>query len=424
MASLYKQTTTKIDKQTGKKVRSKSRKWYGQYRNANGKTKRVPLCRDKSAAQSLLNDLVRTANRKQAGLIDQYDEHLENRIDIHLEDFRQSLLEKNSSPRHITQTCNRLALIVSECGFRTLADLAGSSVTNWLLQKRKSKAFGIKTSNYYLSVVKQFGSWLVQNRRLPENPFQHLKNLNAQVEDNRSRRTLTKIEFGQLLEVASKGKTFRGLSGYDRAVLYLVAVNTGFRANELSSLKYKNLNLDSNTPTITVEAAYSKRRREDIQPIRTDLAHVLKVWIQSNENPISEDTQLWSETWSERAAKMLKQDLEAADIFYEDESGRVFDFHALRHQFISNLAESGVHPKIAQQLARHSTITLTMDRYTHSHEEKIVEALNLLPPVTTNDETEKFTLLFTLKDVFSCPEVSSAVSDDETTCSKKKHPTP
>lgn len=33
--------------------------------------------------------------------------------------------------------------------------------------------------------------------------------------------------------------------------------------------------------------------------------------------------------------------------------------------FISNLARAGVMPKVAQTLARHSTITLTMDRYTH-----------------------------------------------------------
>jgi hypothetical protein len=42
----------------------------------------------------------------------------------------------------------------------------------------------------------------------------------------------------------------------------------------------------------------------------------------------------------------------------------VFDFHALRNQFISDLARGGVHPKEMQQLARHSTITLTLDRYT------------------------------------------------------------
>jgi site-specific recombinase XerD len=46
-------------------------------------------------------------------------------------------------------------------------------------------------------------------------------------------------------------------------------------------------------------------------------------------------------------------------------NGKVYDFHALRHQFITNLARSGVHPKTTQELARHSTIALTMNFYTH-----------------------------------------------------------
>jgi hypothetical protein len=41
-------------------------------------------------------------------------------------------------------------------------------------------------------------------------------------------------------------------------------------------------------------------------------------------------------------------------------------FHALRHTFITRLARSGVVPAVAKSLARHSTITLTMDHYTHT----------------------------------------------------------
>ena len=66
---------------------------------------------------------------------------------------------------------------------------------------------------------------------------------------------------------------------------------------------------------------------------------------------------LWPGTWADDSATMLRHDLAAAGIPYEDTAGRVFDFHALRHQFISNLAAAGVHPKEAQTLARHSKIT-------------------------------------------------------------------
>lgn len=45
---------------------------------------------------------------------------------------------------------------------------------------------------------------------------------------------------------------------------------------------------------------------------------------------------------------------------YVDAAGSVVDFHALRHTTGSMLAASGVHPKVAQSLMRHSSIDLTM----------------------------------------------------------------
>ena len=73
---------------------------------------------------------------------------------------------------------------------------------------------------------------------------------------------------------------------------------------------------------------------------------------------------------------------EASFLVYRDESGRCADFHALRHTFITRLVRSGVKPKEAQTLARHSTITLTMDRYAHTGLHDVaaaVESLSSLP---------------------------------------------
>ena len=84
---------------------------------------------------------------------------------------------------------------------------------------------------------------------------------------------------------------------------------------------------------------------------------------------------------STHTAEMLRTDLQAAGIPYVDAAGRHVDFHALRHSFITALANSGVHPKTAQALARHSDINLTMSRYTHSVLEAQSEALGRLPDV-------------------------------------------
>ena len=57
-------------------------------------------------------------------------------------------------------------------------------------------------------------------------------------------------------------------------------------------------------------------------------------------------------------------DLRAAGIEKVDAEGRVVDFHALRTTFISWLGMTGVHPRMAQALARHASIETTLGTYT------------------------------------------------------------
>ena len=191
---------------------------------------------------------------------------------------------------------------------------------------------------------------------------------------------MSEIEFTRLYDAAYNGRPYFDLSGKDRAILYLTAAYTGLRAGELASLTPDNFDFEADPPAVTVEASYSKHRRRDVLPLNHQLAGRLHGWItekarepsdakdRSKAVPGQENVStglLWPGTWCDNAAEMLRRDLKTAEIPYHDNAGRVFDFHALRHQFISNLAKSGAHPKVAQSLARHGTITLTMDRYTH-----------------------------------------------------------
>ncbi|MFO7901230.1 MAG: protein phosphatase 2C domain-containing protein [Planctomycetota bacterium] len=63
-------------------------------------------------------------------------------------------------------------------------------------------------------------------------------------------------------------------------------------------------------------------------------------------------------------AKMIKVDLEAAGIPYQDADGLYADFHALRHSFITGAWESGESPEVVMSLARHRSLRMTM-QYTH-----------------------------------------------------------
>ena len=71
---------------------------------------------------------------------------------------------------------------------------------------------------------------------------------------------------------------------------------------------------------------------------------------------------LWPGNWPERAADMLRADLERAGIPFVTPAGRL-DAHALRTTYVTLLARAGVSLVAAQKLARHSTPNLTANVY-------------------------------------------------------------
>jgi hypothetical protein len=138
-------------------------------------------------------------------------------------------------------------------------------------------------------------------------------------------------------------------------------MGSGFRASELASLDQGSFDLDGIPPTATVQACYTKNRQRAIQPLPEEVANLLREYLARK----PAKGQIWPGKWVANTAEMLRHDLRAAGIPYRDEDGRVADFHALRHSFITLLSRSGASPKVAQELARHGDIKLTLQVYTH-----------------------------------------------------------
>ena len=69
------------------------------------------------------------------------------------------------------------------------------------------------------------------------------------------------------------------MNGPDRAMLYRVAAETGFRASELGSLVSESFKLDSDSPIVEVQAAYTKNGKAAPQCIRRELAELLRPWL-------------------------------------------------------------------------------------------------------------------------------------------------
>jgi integrase len=170
-------------------------------------------------------------------------------------------------------------------------------------------------------------------------------------------------------------------------MLYVLAAWTGYRRSELASLTLRSFNFDTDPPTVSVKASYSKRRRNDVVPLHPAVVQRLIAWLDGKSQDLATDAPVFALKTKtgglRRTSKMMKLDLERAGIPYCDEDGLYADFHANRHTFISNLAKAGVSPKIAQSIARHSDVNLTLNVYSHVGISEQAAAIRSLagPPV-------------------------------------------
>ena len=72
-----------------------------------------------------------------------------------------------------------------------------------------------------------------------------------------------------------------GILGVDRAMMYVLSAWTGYRRKELASLTSKSFDLAAELPTVTVQAAHTKNKRADIQPLHSGVVTRLREWFAS-----------------------------------------------------------------------------------------------------------------------------------------------
>jgi integrase len=400
MATLRRVFTVK----NGKRMQSK--KWYAQYRDSTGKVVRKPLSPNKTLAMRMLAEIMEREERKRAGFHEDADDHAGTPIEDHLEAYRQSFADRGHTDRQAREVTARCQSACTGCKFRALPDLRADKLAAWLtrnreLGTRQAGGFGTQTSNHYLAAMKAFAAWCVRTNRLQANPFASTQKLNVETDLRRNRRAFTDEEVAYLLEHTANDIDYREMSGADRCVVYKIALYTGLRAGEIWSLNRDSFYLDSTAHHIIVEAGYSKRRRKDRIPIHPALLEVLKPWLQNRKAK-----HLWPARWinfdcSARSiggdmrrarASWIKAggDPESSFLRKRDQHGNDLDFHSLRHTFITRLVASGVAPAIAQKLARHSTIALTMNRYTHLSEAETDAGLRSMPAIGKRKESDRF----------------------------------
>jgi integrase len=410
---------------------TKTANWYIEFQDHRGTTRRLAAFTSKSASEELGRNIDKLSSYARAtggqvdpalqqwvstlpksilsklvtiGLVKTDRVAVSKPLTEHLNDYIAALAAKGNTEKHVRLSKARIQRVFDGCGFKYWDDISASKVQAFLdgLRQGEEDADGepesgisAQTFNYYLGSLKAFARWMVKDRRAFTSPLSHLEILNTRVDRRHERRPLTPAELRRLIQAAERGESLFGrdragviswrMTGMDRGMLYRLAVETGLRAGELRSLTPASFDLNDDLPTVKVLAAYSKHRRDDTLPLVHSTVYMLREYLQERE--LSQP--LFKLPRREELASMLRVDLEAAGIPYRDASNRVVDFHALRHTFITNLAQGGVHPKTAQALARHSTITLTMDRYSHSGRQDEARALSALPDLSGPGEEDE-----------------------------------
>ncbi len=208
--------------------------------------------------------------------------------------------------------------------------------------------------------------------------------MNEKADRRLERRALLLEDIERLLAAALDGGVVQGMTGYERSLLYRLAIETGLRSSEIYHLTRGAFDFTKETATVTIEAKYAKNRKKATLPLRPDLAQDMKDDLVLH----LPAARVFTNMQKGRGAAMLRVDLEAVGIPYFDEYDRVADFHALRHSFASLLNQAGVPLVTAQQLMWHSDPRLTANIYTHVMVEGKAEALEKLPAIHAMPDTE------------------------------------
>jgi len=342
--------------------------------------------------------------------------------------WKQYLISKGNTPLHIDRFTKCVHQALEGSGATYWSDISVTRIMTWLngqradefnaAGKRTRRGIGAASANRFVTALKGFGRWMQREGRVSDTPLEGLRKLNAKIDKRRPRRALDVNELRWLLEATRKGPTRAKMSGPERVMLYRVATETGLRANELRNLTRLSFQLDGNYPTVTGQASFSKRRRDDVLPLRHDTAAELREFF--GDKPPTAKAFNMPDDSSDVVRRLFRPDLAAArrrwiiaaatpeereqreasyTLCYVDAAGRYADFHALRHTTGTLLVAGGANPKTVQSLMRHSDINLTMSLYTHTVVSQEAAAIAALPsfgtaptqqqakPTDTNDAT-------------------------------------
>lgn len=316
--------------------------------------------RDKQVAAQKLAEFVREKEFEAGGIIPPQNlrDAAQKPMTEHLSEFVADLHARKRSAMYVDNVDKRMTKLLTSCGWSLPRDVTADSFTAWRVQQSKAP----KTLNDYLDVAIALLNWMQQRGRIVANPLKGVGKVHTAGKEVRVRRAFTDDELGRLLAVAGKRRT-----------LYVTALHTGLRRNELRSLLWGDVHLDAVKPFLRVRASTTKNGKAATIWVRDDLAGDLRA---SRPAAALDADHVFPRLG--RKLNAFKADLDAAKIPFKV-AGRQADFHSLRHTLATIIARHNVAPRVAMEVMRHSDMRLTMKTYTDASHLPTAEALDHLP---------------------------------------------
>jgi integrase len=141
----------------------------------------------------------------------------------------------------------------------------------------------------------------------------------------------------------------------------LLALNTGLRRGELTSLTWEDVNLPAKRLTVRAAAAKGGKRRD--VPLNREACDVLTRW----QKQIGDSGIVFNVLDVKKAWQAVLADANIAG----------FNFHDLRHTFASQLVVAGADLNTVRELLGHADMKMTL-RYAHLSPEHKAAAVELL----------------------------------------------
>ena len=250
---------------------------------------------------------------------------------------------------------------ITELRLKVLADIRLANVEK-ALQGIITAGIKNKTAANRVEALRSLCLWSIRRGYAAENPLAGLARLDIRPQE--PHRPLTDSEMAALLQAAPP----------ERRLWYETALGTGFRLNELRSLRCKDL--EPFGPSIFLAADYSKDRKEHRQPITRELAEKLKALTAGRqpEDKLLNIPRGGSGHDNHRdAGSLIAADYRAADVAIKTPEGKA-TWHSLRKAFVNAVVRSGGDLKTIMALARHSTAQLSMEVYASADPVRLREA--------------------------------------------------